>query len=237
MKSCRWLVGVTFFVVLGFAATSVHAQGFFYGGSPYLSVDVGVTWLDDADNTFKGTGDKFKSEYDTGFTVGAAAGYDFNMWRAEFEIAYRQNSLDKIKGVFDVDNGNGNGDIVLAQVGTVESRSAGGDVSALSFMVNGYFDFHNQSPLTPYLGGGIGLARVSVNDLSVGGEKIVDDSDTVFAYQLAAGVGWEFMPNLILDLGYRYFATADPKFRDMEGERFESEYETHNLMLGLRINF
>lgn len=173
--------------------------------------------------------------------MGAAAGYDFGMWRAEFEIAYRQNDLDKIKAVVSQDIGNGpiNGEPIPTQVvpGTSVSINADGDVSALSFMVNGYFDWQNPSPLTPYLGAGIGFARVSMNDLKVEGVRLVDDSDTVFAYQLAAGVGWEFMPNLTLDLGYRYFATADPEFRDVEGDTFESEYKSHNLMLGLRIGF
>ncbi|MDO3377331.1 outer membrane protein [Geoalkalibacter halelectricus] len=217
MKLRNWLVGCSICLIFGFMATSVHAQGL-YGGSPYLSVHVGATWLDDADNDFKGFPLTFKSEYDTGYTVGAAAGYDFNMWRAEFEIAYRQNDVDKIKIPGETFNG-------------------GGDTSALSFMVNGYFDIHNQSAFTPYLGAGIGLARVSANDWKAEGEKIVDDSDTVFAYQLGAGVGWEFMPNLTLDLGYRYFATADPEFRDVDGDKFESEYKSHNLMLGLRIGF
>lgn len=212
MKSWHWLAGFTFFVVLGFAATGAYAQ------SPYLSVNVGGTWLDDADNVSKLDGEKVKSEHDTGFNVGAAAGYDFGMGRAELEIAYRQNDMDKftLEGI---------------------SVNAGGDVSALSFMANGYFDIHNQSPVTPYIGAGIGLARVSVNDVTVLGEKIADDSDTVFAYQLAAGVGWEFMPNLTLDLGYRYFATADPEFNDVEGDKFESEYKSHNLSVGLRIAF
>lgn len=212
MKILRWLACCSVFMVFGFMATTAYAQG------PYLSVGVGATWLDDADNSFNAFPLTFKSEYDTGFNVGAAGGYDFGMARAEFEIAYRQNDVDKIKALGLSFNG-------------------GGDVSALSFMANGYFDIHNQSPLTPYLGAGLGLARVSANDVTADGDKIVDDSDVVFAYQLAAGVGWKFLPNLTLDLGYRYFATADPEFSDVDGDKFESEYNSHNLSVGLRIAF
>ena len=43
---------------------------------------------------------------------------------------------------------------------------------------------------------------------------------------------------MAIDLGYRYFATSDPEFDDDLGlGGFESEYKSHNVSLGLRMNF
>jgi len=51
--------------------------------------------------------------------------------------------------------------------GTIE-----GDVGALSFMVNGYYDFPvANSPVAPYLGGGIGVAYISEDLAGIGDES------------------------------------------------------------------
>jgi opacity protein-like surface antigen len=104
-------------------------------------------------------------------------------------------------------------------------------------MANAFWDIETGSPVTPYLGGGIGVANVSINDLGVFGISVVDDDDTVFAYQFGAGIALELNPNMALDFGYRYFVTTDPEFTDNFGDKFESEYQTHNASLGLRIMF
>jgi opacity protein-like surface antigen len=212
MKRWSWLACCSVFLLVVLMATTARAQG------PYVSVQVGSTWLEDADNAFKAFPLQFTTEYDLGFNVGAASGYDYGLWRAEIELAYRQNDLD-----------------TLAALGS--SFNAGGDLSALSLMLNGFVDLPTPGPLTPYLGGGLGMAWVSANDVTADGDPVVDDDDAVFAYQLAAGLGWELMPKVTLDLGYRFFATTDPEFTDVDGDTFESEYMSHNLMAGLRLGF
>lgn len=183
-----------------------------FAANPYFSVQVGATWLEDADL------DGVDAEFDTGYNVGAAGGYDFGMARLEAELAYRENDFDKLK------------------LGGL-SAGADGDMSAFSFMVNGYWDLENATPLTPYLGAGVGVANVEISDLEVAGIDVADDDDTVFAYQLAAGIGFELNQAMILDLGYRYFATEDPEFDSDLGGDFEGEYDSHNVSLGLRMNF
>jgi len=202
----------------------------FAATGPYLGVQVGGTWLEDADVDYD---NPFfiddEVEFDTGFNVGLAAGYDFGMARLEGEVAYRQNDLDKIEINF--------------APGDVETFSLDGDVSALSFMLNGYLDIETGSPITPYLGAGLGVANVSANDVKIkdpdfGNVKFVDDDDTVFAYQFSAGIAFALNEALALDLGYRYFATSDPEFDTAIGwGGFESEYKSHNVSLGLRMSF
>jgi hypothetical protein len=66
---------------------------------------------------------------------------------------------------------------------------------AFSAMFNGYYDFHLDkfgaegaiTKLTPFIGAGIGAAVIGA-DAKIAGARIVDDSDTVFAFQAIAGL-------------------------------------------------
>jgi opacity protein-like surface antigen len=196
---------------------------------PYFSVHVGGTWLQDADVDFDDP-DFFDDEieFDSGFNVGGAFGYDYGMARLEIELAHRQNDVDTIK----VDLLDFKGD---------------GDFSATSVMLNGYWDFETGSPVVPYIGGGIGFANVSANNVKFfeNGVRVryVDDDDNVFAYQLAAGIAFAIAPPLTLDLGYRFFGTstveldADPQLVGLNPSGFETEFDSHNVSVGLRMNF
>jgi opacity protein-like surface antigen len=140
-------------------------------------------------------------------------GYDFGMFRAEGEIGYRKNDVDKFSA-FGV------------------SVAGSGDIDTLSFMVNGYFDIETQSGLTPFFGAGIGYAKISANDFSVGGIDIGSEDDTVLAYQFGIGTGYSVTESLIIDLGYKYFVTEDPEFGDTK-----VEYNSHNIAIGIRYAF
>lgn len=200
-------------------ASSLLLASMSFAAGPYMGVHVGSTWVEDATIDFN---DPIfidaESEFDTGINVGVSGGYDFGMARLEGELAYRQNDFDKV--------------VVEGELFAVD-----GDVGALSLMANGYWDFENLSPVTPYLGAGIGFANVSLNDVRDAEGAFVDDDDVVFAYQFGAGVAFALNETMALDLGYRYFATTDPEYTDVEGDTFETEYKTHNVSLGLRINF
>lgn len=194
---------------------------------PYFSIQGGATWVQDADfdydlpSPFSISGE---SEFDTGFNIGLAGGYDYGLARLEAEVAYRENDFDKLKA-----NISGFGSPLD---GTFEG-SVDGEINSLSFMVNGFLDFENETSVTPYLGAGLGVANVEVK-----GDDFDDDDDTVFAYQFAAGLAFAVSPYLSLDLGYRYFATEDPEFDDdVVGASYDNEYQTHNASLGLRMTY
>ncbi len=155
-------------------------------------------------------------ESDTGLALGVAAGYDFgNNIRIEGEIAYQKNDLDKasLLGV----------DVDLT-----------GDTSSLALLFNGYYDFANESAFTPFISAGLGIAKVEVNDFNVPGSGLPDsnDDDTVFAYQVGAGVGYAVNKKVTLDVKYRYFRTSDPDF-----DTATAEYSSHNLYAGIRVAF
>ena len=200
---------------------------------PYVSLQGGASFLSDADNV--GGGISIESSFETGFGLAGAVGYGIRNSgiRVEGEVSYRRNGLDKLT----VTNDGGVG--AALGVGSLNglSLAADGNVSALSGMVNAFYDFRLANRVKPYVGGGVGVARLSINDAAVLGITVVDDDDIVFAYQVGGGVGFEATPTTTIFLDYRYFATADPSFSDVLGGAFESEYASHNVSVGIRHNF
>lgn len=200
-------------------------------GRIYMEGRGGVTFLTDADNT--GGGINIKSSHDVGPNVAAAVGYsDPSGFRGELELSYRENEIDDL--TIRDDGGIG----VALGVGSLNGFgfSASGDVSIFTAMGNLYYDFPTTGPWKPFVGGGIGVAEVSV-DASALGVEIVDDSDTVVAYQVGAGIAYELTPLWSFTVAYRYLATTDPRLTDAVGESFDSEYSSHNVMGGIRFTF
>lgn len=200
----------------------------------YLDLRGGAGLLMDADNSGAGiTSDiVIESEFDTGFVIDVAVGYaDPSGFRGEIAIGYRANDLDTLT-IAD-DGGVG----AFLGVGSLNgiSVNADGEVTALSGMLNGYYDFDVDGGFKPFIGAGIGLARIEV-DGSVLGVTIVDDDDTVFAYQGLAGISYEITQSVTASLLYSYFATTDPEFTDAAGGNFDSEFGSHAVMVGIRIS-
>jgi opacity protein-like surface antigen len=179
----------------------------------YVSGNIAIGFASDSDISETGF-PTVEASFDTGFAIAGAIGTSFNTFRFEGEISYQKNDFDEAKLM---------GEAVQLQ----------GDMSALNFLVNGYYDFNTNSPWTPYLTAGLGLSKIDVNDLDVvGGNDPTDDDDIVFAYQLGAGIGYGISENLTIQAGYRYFATADPDFSGTE-----AEVASHDIYLGMRFYF
>lgn len=183
---------------------------------PYISGHFGVGLLTDSDISEPGATGKI--EFDPGLALGIAAGYNFGEVRLEGEIGYQKNDIDKISACA--------GGLCISGIG------ASGDATSTSFLANGYYDFVNTSPFTPYISAGVGLAKIEVDDFSVVGINIGSADDTVFAYQLGVGVGYAVNKNLTIDLKYRYFATED-----LDLGSTKAECASHNFYIGLRYNF
>jgi len=187
-----------------------------FAGNTYFGIQVGPTFLSDADTSITGFVPATFS-FKTGLGASLALGTTVGNFRYEGELAYRKNNLDKWSD----------------STGTI---SLSGDISSLSMMINGYYDIKTSSSFTPYLGVGIGYSRVSA-DASYGGIKLIDDNDQVLAYQFMAGVGIPINATTTFDLNYRYFATAEPSFKSPAGRNIDTDYSSHNLMVGMRFAF
>ncbi len=193
---------LTFSVGIIFCIFSTSA----FGAQPnyYLSGNLGLVFLHDG--TLTDSSGSVSTEYDPGFAISGAFGHDYGDFRSELEIAYRTNDFDTV--------------------------GASGDTTALSFLINGYYDFVSQSPLAPYLGIGIGFANIDVDSLSVGPVTVGNEDDTVLAYQFCLGASYAISSTTVFDLSYRYFATTDPDFGPTE-----SEYKSSNIMFGVRFSY
>ena len=205
-------------------APPAHAQW-------YVSGNAGAVILQDAEvtDTFTGGSITGDIEFDTGYGVSAALGHAWGLFRLEGELSYRENDLDQI----DVTSLTVAG-VIFTGLGSV---SLGGDVSSLGFMANGYRDFDTGGPWVPFVGAGIGGARLNLDITNVAGvATIYDESDTVFAYQVGAGIGYKLTPKVMATLSYRFFGTSDPTFDDGV-EEIEAEYLSHNIWAGLIVRF
>ena len=194
---------------------SVSSIAYCAGGA-YISGNAGISVPNDADVTDStAPGVTLDLQSDNGLALGLAAGYGFaNNTRLEAELAYQKNDLDKAAW-----RGN--------------ERNLTGDTSSTALLINGYYDFVNKSPMTPFISAGAGLARVDINDMNVVGSGIpnTNEDDTVFAYQIGAGVGFAVSPKVNLDLKYRYLGTSDPEFGTAD-----AEYSSHNVYAGVRVS-
>ena len=124
--------------------------------------------------------------------------------------------------------------IPLVIVGTA---NLGGDISSFGFMANGYYDFDAGDNWAPFLMAGIGGAKINLDATSVAGVAVTyDESDTVFAYQVGAGIGYNLSPTTAVNFQYRFFGTSDPSFNDGTVV-IDGEYRSHNFWGGLTQRF
>jgi opacity protein-like surface antigen len=201
---------------------------------PYVSGFAGISVPRDAeaDTTDFDTGSTFHDsvEFDPGAYAGGTAGFDFGFLRLEGELSYRYS---EIKSVTDRD-------------ANYSFHDVDGNLGALSMMANAFFDLHNPSPITPYVGGGIGFAVLHMGDTTgvdtrgSSPERVLlypEDDNTVFAYQVGAGMEIALNPRISLDVGYRYFGTDNARFESGYLSTSNVKLESHNAMVGVRVKF
>jgi len=196
----KLLIAMAFFALSVLPAAA--AQG------PYAGASVGFFVPHDSDLSVSGGGSG-DVEYDLGLGFNVKAGYNFDGYRVEGEIGYKAADVDRISS------------------GGISASVNGADITILSYMVNGYYDFKVNSPFKPFIGAGIGIIDGEVGD----GGSTTDD--VVLGYQLTAGVSYMLNRNLNLDLYYRFQGAAI----DFEDAGDKISYTSSNFNAGLRYNF
>lgn len=184
---------------------------------PYFAGFIGVTIPESSDATsFDGFGvyDE-RIKFDPGFTIGGAVGYDAGPIRFEGELSYKDLPIDSVAG----------------------DKVREGNVDATAIMGNVFIDLHNGTPITPYLGAGLGFAALHLDETySRTTDYYGSDDQAVFAYQVGGGLEISLNRQLSLDLAYRYFRTSEASFAtDVADTDFE--IATHNATVGLRVTF
>ncbi|MBE0503923.1 MAG: porin family protein [Desulfuromonadales bacterium] len=189
---------------------------------PYLGIYVGGQFLAPAESS--DSLGSFNLEYKAAPSGSVVLGWelepgsDIGEGRVELEYTRRSNRLDQAE----------------FSDGKV---AADGDLTADSLLFNAFGVYRSNSVWTPYLGAGLGIARITAADLSVTGQSLSDDDALVFAYQFGLGTDIALTESLIIDLGYRLFSTSKAKLKEANGEEFKLEYLSHSAMLGLRLSF
>lgn len=105
-----------------------------------------------------------------------------------------------------------------------------GDIHAWSAMANLFWDFNRGGGVEPYIGVGVGVARLNAN--ATGAFPAVDGTDTTLAYQGMIGLNAGLTDQLSLDIGYRYFVA-----QEAEIDGFAGDFEDQAITIGLRYQF
>ena len=195
---------------------------------------------------------RFGSVFDTStsysqFTLGGglALGYDFYPksqlpLRAELEVLFRGNQKHSF-GLDATDFGRA----VFGATGFADPDGfeLKGTWNTTTLFANFYYDFHNSSDFTPYIGAGAGLAfNYAGYTASYRGQNLgsADKHSTTFAWNVGAGCSYAFTENFALDVAYRYVSTgASTVDGDVRGLHYEidSNPNGHEFTIGLRMTF
>lgn len=146
---------------------------------------------------------------DDGYLIGASLGYVpptnvpfFDQTRFELEYSYRTNDLD---------------------------APANDEVDVHTLMLNMLLDIDTGTNWTPYFGGGLGAARIGVNN----------DHDSVFAWQLITGLDYAptSIPMTVWGVRYRYQHAQDADINIGGGVVSEFEFDGHSIEATARFRF
>lgn len=182
-------------------------RGFYIGG--------GAGYVFQNDSDLRGTGSNFSVEFDGGYAAMIQGGYQYgNGIRTEAELTWRHNNANNINSI-----------------------DAQGDNMSWAMMLNALYDIETGTPLTPYVGAGIGFTWINVDKVTSPGTLMVDDDNTAFAVQGILGASYKMDPQYSFFADYRYLTALDPKFKTGTGRSVEADYNTSTVMVGMRYAF
>lgn len=221
----KYLIAVVTLAIFSIPSLSAAADG---QVGPYLSFFLGTSFAREVTVSSYDDTDEYSDQvtFDPGIYTGGAVGYDLGFMRLEGELSFRNAELDTV-----IDSSG------------YHYRNVDGDLGVSATMFNVFFDLHNTSRVTPYLGGGVGFANLRLSDTSgydsriPGRIQLYDESDnTVFACQFNTGMNIEINSWFSLDIGYCYFITEKA---NLDGDYISSNlrFESHNAKIGFNFKF
>ena len=225
------------FIGISVAALLV-STGAAHAGEIYIGGSVG--YVDQGDSANRGqTGAFTTGNLGDGSTLDVAAGTDYG-WDTEFDsgVAFsaeigkrKQNglrlALELVNTSADVDT---HKDVTLGggAIGTLDAAAIAGspdplgvtiadvvadgrgEINQTGLFANAYYDFPVNIAVKPYVGGGIGVSFVDV-DYSPSDIAVIDQDETLFAYQVKAGASYQLSSPIELFGEVAYRATDDFK--------------------------
>lgn len=220
-------------ISLALASTALATPALARDDAWYVGVEGGVLLVEDIDYDIAGVSEAATVDHHMGYDFGGVLGYDFGRVRLETEVSYRSANMDAYTSLTTTPGYTGNG---LTSLGAGSFDTVYGSTSALSFMVNGLVDFGDDTT-SAFLGAGVGVARIDTNADVTGYGAFIDDSDTVFAWQVLAGVRRAVSDHVDVTLKYRFFNADDVNLVDVTGREFDGRFRSHSIMGGITYNF
>ena len=181
------------------------------GGNWYLRGDVGVGIADltQQASTFSPAnvppGVQYKGNtLDDSAFVDGGVGYRFNQYfrvdvTGEYRAAAQYSAIETYNQGF----------FFTPKTNQQNADAYRGNVRVVDGLVNGYVDLGTWYGVTPFIGGGIGIANINAGSVIDNGEGgglgySSAKSTTNFAYAAMAGLDFQVTRNLVFELGYRY---------------------------------
>ena len=214
--------------VVVFSIMLFWAAGSAFAAEP-LGVYVGITGGYVIPQTMKVSDPDDSSNYmdlslNNGYNLGIKTGWNTPFTRRimamEIEYNYFNNNLDNSKLVYG------------------ETYDGNMSVHALLFNLKARYP---QGMFHPYIGGGMGVAFMSVGDITERGSfpgLIKGDSGTAFCWQFLTGLDFDITPNFGVNIGYKYFATK-PTVGSKNGDKVyaDFDYRASVITAGLTFTF
>ncbi|MBJ7442370.1 MAG: porin family protein, partial [Sphingopyxis sp.] len=219
-------------VAVALASTALASPALARDDSWYVGVGAGVMIVEDLDLDIGTAANAAAIDHRKGYDFEGVVGYDFGGFRAEVEVGFREADIKSGRFAAPGIPGNASGSSITQFVGNTDLN---GDTNALSFMVNGMLDFGDDDGLQGFVGGGAGVARVSVEPVFAG--PFLDDSDTGFAWQAIAGVRAPLSANWDVGLKYRFFNVDNLDLVDQRGRDVSTRFRSHSILGTLTYNF
>lgn len=248
-------------IALGLGSSAVYADGFYVSGTlsyndmddtfndgvftrefvtgPGTTIPAGVALP-------RGTDVSWRTDVDSGAGVNLALGWRMEAVRIEAEYAYAKHDVDSHAGVTAAGIALGNEDAGVLVTGAPGNLGVSvadlvadgrGDFTADYLFVNAYYDFDAGWSLNPYVGIGIGNAWIDV-DYSPSNVSIIDDDDSVLAYQLMGGLNYQCNEQLEFFGGLRWRQTDDIDVNaNLLPAAFEIENQSWLAEIGARWTF
>jgi len=115
-------------------------------------------------------------------------------------------------------------------------------IGSQTLFANVFYDFHNATLFTPFVGGGIGVAiNKSTTTLNRIGSSVFDTfetTDTKFAWNIGAGVAVPITEILFLELSYRYIDLGGAVWGNTSAiELTTTSLQTNEFLLAARLQF
>ena len=175
------------FMTITAAAAIAMLSGAATAQDNYFSGQIGQRAVEDIDGSLNGGA--IDLELGNALYFSVALGRKFDNLRLEAEFANRGGSFNALT------------------INGVDSGATGDGLSAASLMANAIYDFRPDHRWTPYVGAGLGVARVSADFTGAGG--VISGDEAALAYQMIGGISYDISETTTAFMDMRYFRSLE----------------------------